>query len=63
MDKNPAAVALGKLGGKARSLAMSKDERVASAKRASTARWGNPPKCACGLMTLDRAAKRNHVCK
>lgn len=42
--KNPAAVALGKLGGakggKARAKAMTKAERVASAKAAAAARWG-----------------------
>lgn len=42
--KNPAAVALGKLGaskgGKARAAALSKAERMAIAKRAASARWG-----------------------
>lgn len=42
--KNPAAVALGKLGGakggKARAAALSKKERSAAAKKAAAARWG-----------------------
>jgi hypothetical protein len=43
--RNPAAVALGKLGGakggKARAKAMTKKQRVESAKKAAKARWGN----------------------
>lgn len=43
--KNPAAVALGKLGaskgGKARALALSPKERSAIAKQAAEKRWGN----------------------
>jgi hypothetical protein len=43
-EKNPAAVALGKLGaskgGKARAAALSKSERMAIARRAAQARWG-----------------------
>lgn len=42
-DKNPAAVALGKLGGlkggKARANALTKEERSAIAKKAALARW------------------------
>jgi len=42
-DKNPAAVALGRLGGlkggKARAETLSKTERSAIAKRAAAARW------------------------
>ncbi len=42
--KNPAAVALGRLGGlkggKARAAKMTKAQRVATAKRAAAARWG-----------------------
>lgn len=42
--KDPAAVALGRKGGlkggKARAAAMSKAQRVASAKKAAAARWG-----------------------
>ena len=42
-DKNPAAVALGRLGGlkggKARAKAMTKKERTDAAKRAASARW------------------------
>jgi hypothetical protein len=45
--KNPAAVALGKLGGlkggKARAKALSPDRRSAIAKKAATARWGKMP--------------------
>jgi hypothetical protein len=45
--KNPAAVALGKLGGakggKARAAAMTKKERVAAAKKAAAARWNQEP--------------------
>ena len=43
-EKNPAAVALGKLGGakggKARAAKLSPEERSEIAKRASAARWG-----------------------
>jgi len=43
-EKNPAAVALGRLGGlkggKARAKALSKKDRAAIAKRAAAARWG-----------------------
>jgi hypothetical protein len=38
--KNPAAVALGRMGGKARAAGMSKTRRTEIAKRAATARWG-----------------------
>ena len=42
--KDPAAVALGRkgglVGGKARAKAMTKKQRVASAKKAAAARWG-----------------------
>ena len=37
--KNPAAVALGKLGGKARAAKFSKEQLEASAKKANQARW------------------------
>lgn len=44
--KNPAAVALGKLGGakggKARAAALSSKRRVAIAKKAARARWSKP---------------------
>ncbi|HEY3857832.1 MAG TPA: hypothetical protein VGO67_25895 [Verrucomicrobiae bacterium] len=47
-EKNPAAVALGKLGGlkggKARAESLSKADRKAIAKKAAAARWGNKPK-------------------
>jgi hypothetical protein len=43
--KNPAAVALGRMGGlkggHARAAKLTKDQRIASAKRAAAARWGN----------------------
>jgi hypothetical protein len=43
--KNPAAVALGRLGGlkggKARAASLSKKKRSEIAKKAATARWGN----------------------
>lgn len=42
--KDPAAVALGRkgglIGGKARAAAMTKKQRIASAKKAAAARWG-----------------------
>lgn len=45
--RNPAAVALSKLGaskgGKARKAALSKKHRVAIAKKAAKARWGSKP--------------------
>ncbi len=37
--KNPAAVALGRKGGKARASAMTKKSRSASAKKAAESRW------------------------
>lgn len=39
MEKNPAAVALGKMGGKALRAMMTPEERTASARRAAKARW------------------------
>ena len=41
--KNAAAVALGRLGGKARAARMSKEEIAASAKKANAARWPKKP--------------------
>lgn len=45
-EKNPAAVALGRLGGlkggKARADKLSKEERAAIAKKAAAARWSKP---------------------
>jgi hypothetical protein len=38
--KNAAAVALGRMGGKARAAKMSKKQRSAIAKQAAKARWG-----------------------
>lgn len=52
--KNPAAVALGRMGGKARATALSKRKRVAIAKEGASKRWqktkklnknNNFPKC------------------
>lgn len=46
-EKNPAAVALGKLGGvkggKARAAKMTPEERAQSARKAAEARWGKKP--------------------
>jgi hypothetical protein len=45
--KNPAAVELGriggKIGGKARAAAMTPEERADGARKAAQARWGNRP--------------------
>jgi hypothetical protein len=38
--KNPAAVALGRMGGKARAKGLSKKKRAEIAKKAAKARWG-----------------------
>lgn len=47
-EKNPAAVELGRLGGKkggrARAERLTADERREAAQRAARARWGHPPK-------------------
>jgi len=47
-EKNPAAVALGRLGGlkggKARAEALSEDERREIARKAAEARWSRQPK-------------------
>jgi len=47
-DKNPAAVALGRLGGlkggHARASSLSAEERSVSAKKAAIARWSRPVK-------------------
>jgi hypothetical protein len=42
--KNPAAVALGRKGGKARVLALTAEERSASARKAAKARWAEKKK-------------------
>jgi hypothetical protein len=39
--KNPAAVALGRMGGKARAVGMSAKRRKEIAKKAATKRWGS----------------------
>jgi hypothetical protein len=39
--KNPAAVALGRMGGKARAAGMSSHKRKEIAKKAARARWGD----------------------
>jgi hypothetical protein len=41
--KNPAAVALGKRGAKARLTKLSPEKRREVAKKAATARWGKKP--------------------
>lgn len=41
--KNPAAVALGKRGGKARLKKMTAEERTEVARMAAIARWGEKP--------------------
>lgn len=40
-EKNPAAVSLGKLGGKASAEALTKDQKLARARKAGQARWAN----------------------
>jgi hypothetical protein len=42
--KDPAAVALGKKGGKARAEKLAKDKRVAIARKAAKTRWKNKKK-------------------
>jgi hypothetical protein len=42
--KNPAAVALGKLGGKKASKSMTKEQKTERAKKAAVKRWENHPK-------------------
>ena len=46
-EKNPAAVALGRMGGlkggKARAASMTKERRAEIAKKAAVARWGKKP--------------------
>jgi len=42
--KNPAAVALGRKGGKKRAAVMTKAQRSESAKKAAAARWGKKEK-------------------
>jgi hypothetical protein len=39
-DKNPAAVALGRMGGRARADSLSKKRMTAIAKQAAASRWG-----------------------
>lgn len=39
-EKNPAAVALGRMGGKARAASLTKKKRAEIAKNAAKARWG-----------------------
>jgi hypothetical protein len=60
--KNPAAVALGR-------LRAAKGDLAAVGSLGGLAARGKPrkralaPRCACGKMTLARAAKRNHKCE
>jgi hypothetical protein len=57
--KNPAAVALGKLGGKASGALKTSAQMSAIA---SLPRKPGAPRCACGEMTLKRANARGHKC-
>ena len=41
IEKNPAAVALGRLGGRARANSLSKQKRTRIAKKAAMARWAS----------------------
>jgi hypothetical protein len=45
--KNAAAVALGRMGGKARAAGMSAKKRKEIAKKAALTRWGDVKKIAC----------------
>jgi CxxC motif-containing protein (DUF1111 family) len=61
-DSNPAAVKLGRLGGKAKAANMTPEERSAYAKRiASLPR--SDDRCACRKMTKARAKARGHKCE
>lgn len=60
--KNPAAVALGRRGGKARAAAMSPARRKEVSLCASTARWASVERCVCGLMAAKHAKRLKHVC-
>lgn len=61
-DLTAAARQLGARGGKASRAALTEEERRESARKASRARWGDVPRCACGAMTAERARKRGHRC-
>lgn len=60
-DKNPHAVALGKLGGakggKARAISLSETARKRSAKKAAKARWGDSELPQSSTKTSRRTAK------
>ncbi|MGA9623969.1 MAG: hypothetical protein WBQ65_05835 [Bryobacteraceae bacterium] len=55
--KNPAAVALGKRGAKARLKKLSPEKRTEVAKKAAAARWGKPTPAAAKVRAK-KAAKR-----
>jgi len=54
--KNPAAVALGKRGAKARLKKLSPEKRIEVAKKAAAARWGKP--AAASAKMRGRVAER-----
>jgi hypothetical protein len=58
--KNPAAVALGRLGGKARAEALSPGRRAEIGRMGGRPRT-NAPRCPCGAMTLKRAQSRGRT--
>jgi hypothetical protein len=59
--KNSAAVALGKLGGKARAVKLSQQERTESAKKAITARWAKKQAVADADLTPKRLTRRGVI--
>lgn len=54
---NPAAVSLGKLGGKARARTLTKSQRAESAKQAAAARWRDHQLSPEGLKRKQRREK------
>ncbi|MGA2769985.1 MAG: hypothetical protein ABSG26_04125 [Bryobacteraceae bacterium] len=54
--KNPAAVALGKRGAKARLVKLTPEKRTEVAKKAAAARWGKP-EAASAMARSKKAAK------
>ena len=57
--KNPAAVALGRRGGKARAKKMTPEERVESARKAVQARWSKTKEPFDPLVKLKNAGSRS----
>jgi hypothetical protein len=57
-----AAALLGRRGGKARAANQSSEERTEQARLAAIGRWGKRKHCPCGVMTIERAKQRRHVC-